>query len=70
MTTRRIVSETTSSEAMLTALVTTVSERPRTRRATSVVVVPPLKQTVSASPIRSAAASAIRRFSSTWRPPR
>src|SRR6201994_2822713 len=34
MTTRRIVSETTSSEAMLTALVTTVSDRPRTRRAT------------------------------------
>jgi hypothetical protein len=55
---------------MFSALVTTVSDRPAIRRATSVVVVPPVKPTTRASPSRVAAASAIRCFSASWRPAR
>ena len=59
---------TASSEAMLRALVTTVSPGVSpSARATSVEVVPPVSPTVEPSSTHAAAAAAIRRFSSWWR---
>ena len=52
---------------MLSAFVTTVSRwRSTSTRATSVVVVPPVRPTASPSATREAASTAIRRFSSWW----
>ena len=71
-TTRPICGRSANSDAMLMALVTTFRPDMVARtRATSVVVVPPLKATDATPSVTSAAAAfAIRRFSSWCCPPR